>query len=139
MFVELIHDKIRVAIASQVNKFGRTKESAEKRWSEYKDMRSIGTAPFGENGQLRLFLPKKTFTDKVDSTFIEGGAQSCRLAYVRGANVIQHRIPDLRPLNYCRMQLVNGNVVIREINGGQDLCGVQGMYFPWWALRFRGC
>ena len=39
LFVKLIHDETRVAIASQVNKFGRTKESAETKWSEYEDMR----------------------------------------------------------------------------------------------------
>ena len=58
-----------------MNKFGREKECAENKLTDYEDMRSVHRGNLGGNGQLRLFLPNKTFADNVDTTFIEGGAK----------------------------------------------------------------
>ena len=58
-----------------MNKFGRGKEWGDNKWSECEDMRSVRSDNLGDNGQFRLWLPKKTFSDTADSVFIEGGAK----------------------------------------------------------------
>ena len=45
------------------------------KWSTYEDMRSIHRDKGGEDGQLRLYLPRKEFSDAVDSTFIEAASR----------------------------------------------------------------